>query len=262
MTFRARGIDAFAATAAGARFLPGAWRSAWPAVGAAAILFGLWLSAPRDAVLAGLAVLSIWVAQGALWRLAFDWILHRRGLHIGHVEWRLAGAWLLAAAFMTVVKLLIFLVLIAAAYGVAFSGRGFAPMRPDTWATAAQGRGAIVLCGLGLAAVLSVLFIAARLSLSGAATADLGRIQVLATWARTRGQAARLAAAFALLGAAPVALIALALMLRWNTSGTIATCGIVTAGALAIGLWLPLHAGAAAQAWRSIRPAALERPAR
>ena len=163
---------------------------------------------------------------------------------------------------MAVVELLILVVLVAAAYGVASAGAGFVPTRPDTWAAAARGRGAIVLGALGLAAGVTVLVIVARLSLTGAATADLGRIQVLATWARTRGQAARLAAAFALLGAGPAALIALASTLRWNASGCNATLAVVAAGALAVGLWLPLHAGAAAHAWRALRPADAERAAR
>ena len=248
-------LRTLAAVAAGVRFLPRAWRAVWPALALACLVGGLWISAPRDGVLAGLAILAVWIAQGALWRLAFDWIVHRRGLHIGKVEWRTLAVWLLAGAFLVIVKLLGLLLLVAAAYGVASAGRGFSAVRPDTWAAAARGQGSLLLGVLGFGAVLAVVFIAARLSLAGAATAACGRIQVLATWARTRGQAARLAVVFALLGAGPLALALLAWTRPWDEAGRASPFLAGLCGAAALGVWLPLHAGAAAHVWRVLAPA-------
>ncbi|MEO7027080.1 MAG: hypothetical protein ABI056_05950 [Caulobacteraceae bacterium] len=255
MAARPGRISPLVAVGVASRFAWIAWREAWPALGLASLAAGLWLNSPRDWIWFGVAVVSGWMAQGALYRVAFDCIVHRGGLHIGHVEWRLASAWLLTFGFLVIIASLMFVVLLAGAYAVASAGAGFIATRPTSWPAAVDGRGRWVLGILTLAGATALALTAVRLSLSGAATTAIGRVQVLATWVVTRGQIARLITAFLIAGGAPLALMfGIAAMRAGHPAPLPAAAITLLAGAAALGLWLPLRTGLVVHAYRALAP--------
>lgn len=223
--------------AAGWSFLGPAWRGAWAALTPAGLTVGIGFARSSGALLA-LGAAACLVAQGALWRLATGGGgLGPGGLQWGRLELRLAAAGLLSGAFLFVLGLLAFVVVLGFAYAAASAGPGFDPADVATWAPAVEDRGRILVTAVGLVAATALIWAATRISLAFAATAARGRVQVLATWPLTRGRAARILAARALALAGPAAVIALAAQAApvWLAR--------LVAGLAAAGLWLPLDVG-------------------
>jgi hypothetical protein len=247
------------------RFLATAWARAWAAMLIAATALaapwalGLWSPrSPRCLVaLAGVAAAAM--AEGALYRTALDkGRLGPAGLQWGRPEWRLGAVWGLSAAFLFVLGLLAFVVVLATAFGVATSGHGFVMAAPATWGRAVEGRGRLVLAIVAALCLAGLIWAATRIALGAAASVDRGKVQVLATWPATRGLVAPILVGRLSLGVVPIGFAWAAvraasrashppLMLLW------AAC--LAAGLAVAGLWLPLSVGLMAYLYRRL-PAA------
>lgn len=142
--------------------------------------------------------------------------------------------WALAALFVGVLALLVFVALLAGAYAAASAGPGFDPAQVNTWAPAIQGGGRWLLGGLALAGAAGLIFAAARISLAEPASLAHGRVQVLSTWALSRGAVAAILIGNAVIAAPPAALFLFA------PAGPLwrGLQGLVLAA-----LWLPMDVG-------------------
>ncbi len=229
--------------AAAARFLPRAWRAAWAVLtlGVVTLVLAFSLRGPGLWIAALAASL---VARGALWRLASG---RGRpgpgGLQLGVMEARLAGVWILAGLFLGIIALLALVVLLCGAYAVASAGRGFDPAQIATWAPAITRRGRLVLGVIGVFCAIGFVYAAARISLAEAATAGRSKLQVLSSFALTRGGALPLAIAHILLAAPVIGLLA------WGASRGYRGAWVVAEGFAIGGLWLPMSVGLMAYAY-------------
>ncbi|HEY1879796.1 MAG TPA: hypothetical protein VGG68_07690 [Caulobacteraceae bacterium] len=229
--------------AAAARFLVRAWTAAWAALALDIAVLTLALSLGRPAFWIAAVAISL-MARGALWRLASD---HGRlgpgGLQAGILEVRLAGVWVLAGLFLGVIGLLALVALLCSAYAVASTGRGFDQAQIATWGPAIAGRGRLLLGVVGIVGAIGFTYAAARISLAEAATVNRKRLQVLSSFALTRGRALSLAIAHLLLALPLIGLAA------WGAING-ANGAWAMAGGLAIGgLWLPMSVGLMAYAY-------------
>lgn len=255
-----------AAVGASWGFLATAWRRAWAAMLITAVLIGapwaLGLWSPRSPwrleVLLAVAVAAA-MAEGALYRVALD---KERpgpaGLQWGRPEWRLGAVWGLTVAFLFVLGLLAFVVVLATAFGVAASGRGFVMALPSTWAGAVDARGRAVLGVVGSLSLAGLVWAATRVALGAPASIDRGRVQLLATWAASRRLVLPILLGRFLLGVAPVG-VAWALLWGLSHGGHPSTVLLWTAslaaGIALAGLWLPLSVGLMTYLYRRL-PAA------
>jgi hypothetical protein len=235
-----------AALRSAAAFLGIAWRRAWlamllaAAASAAALATrgrpdgGLWLAAVAVAVI---------VASGALWRLGLERAgTGPGGLQAGRVELRLIAVTGLSVVFLMVLATLAFVVLLAFAYAAAASGRGFVASDIATWAPAVDSRGQVVVTAVAGLCALGLAWASARISLAAPATIVRDRVQVLATWPITRGQAWRLLGANLIVTAVPA--LAIAGLLQTSASrASLALPAQAAAGLVFAGLWLPLVIG-------------------
>ena len=262
------GSESLSIKAVGAawRFLATAWRSAWASMllAAAALAvswaLGLWSSQSPWRLVALLTVAGAAVmAEGALYRVALEkGRPGPAGLQWGRPEWRLGAVWALTAAFLFVLGLLAFVVVLAAAFGVATSGRGFVMALPATWAGAVDGRGRLVLGLVSALCLGGLVWAGTRIAFGAAASIDRDKIQLLATWPATRRLVTPILLGRLLLGVVPIGLAWAALrtvsraghppgMLLWGAS--------LAAGLALAGLWLPLSVGLMAYLYRRL-PAA------
>jgi hypothetical protein len=199
------------------------------------------------------------MAEGALYRLALDkGRPGPAGLQWGRAEWRLGAVWGLTVAFLLVLGMLAFVFVLATAFGVATSGRGFVMALPSTWAGAVDGRGRVVV-GLVVALCLAgLVWAATRVALGAPASIDRGKVQLLATWAASRRLVLPILLGRFLLGVAP---IGIAWALLWGVSreshpsATLLWAASLAAGIALAGLWLPLSVGLMAYLYRR-QPAA------
>lgn len=229
----------FGGLSAAARFLPRAWRACWASLILTSAAFAIALAG--DWPLAWIAALALaLVARGGLWRLASG---QGRpgpcGLQFGAIEIRLAAVWALTVLFLSFLGLIAFVVLLCGAYAAASAGRGFNPTMVATWAPAIVGGGQVMLGAMAFLCILGLVFGAGRISLAEAASVDRDKVQVLSSFALTRGRTLPLVIANLVL-AAPA--IALALGLRGQI-------GAWTAGLAIGGLWLPMSVGLMAYAY-------------
>ncbi len=100
------------------------------------------------------------------------------------------GATLLLLAFELITITLLVVVVLAVAAGIMVN-RGAAltpPTSPEAVIKALGPEGGSAVSILAIVAYAAFLFVAVRLSLTAAATADEGRVQVLSTWRLTKGQ--------------------------------------------------------------------------
>ena len=232
----------------------------------------------RMVALAGMAagqLLSL-ATMGTMYRLAFAedhpgdpaFALGHLGLQWGRTEWRLLGASLLLTLFLAIIVVLEFVVVGAICLGILANKGGPAPPATPQALLAALGPdGAPVLKVLFYLACCGLLFIWGRLLLTTAASADSGRIKVLATWRLTKGQFWRLLASAIVVGLpmifAEFMVLALAQSDRidptsvpqFSAGGAVA--GGLLLGAIAGALVGPLTAGVLAYYYRHLRtPAA------
>jgi len=185
----------------------------WGALVAGAVL-GL---APR-ALPPGLAFLSLalelaatTLAYGALYRLAFGGPAGWKGLRWGAAEWRLLAVQALITVILTVVAAVLAVLVAAVVVGVAKSNApGLDITSVDAWRAALDGPGALAASLPPLLSTAIMIWLFLRLSLAPAATVDLGRIQVLSAFGRTRGAVLVLAAAGVVL-ATPAIILVLAI---------------------------------------------------
>ncbi len=258
----ASGSLSIAAMGSACRFLGTAWRRAWAAMLVTAALLGapwaLGLWSPRspwrfEALLAAAAAAAM--AEGALYRLALgQGRPGPAGLQWGRPEWRLGAVWGLTLAFLFVLGMLAFVVVIATAFGVATSGRGFVLALPSTWAGAVDGRGRAVLGVVGALCLAGLTWAATRVSLGAPASIDRGKVQLLATWAASRRLVVPILLGRFLLGIGP---LGLAWVLLWAASresyspeAALLWTASLAAGLAVAGLWLPLSVGLMAYLYR------------
>lgn len=234
--------------AAAVRLMPAAWRRDRAAIALAAAGWTVWLIASSGlgqpllaaASLAALG-LAMLVARGALWRLALGQARPGvGGLQLGNVEIRIAAAWILSAAFLGVLALLLFVTLLCFAYAVAFAGHGFNPADAATWAPAVDERGRMVVSAVAIIGVAAMIYGWARISVAEVASVARGKIQVLSVWSMTRGRAILILVANAVI-AVPPALVFLAGR-AFATSGAGLLWHVAEAAVLA-GVWLPMNVG-------------------
>lgn len=246
------------ALAASGRFVGPAWRHAWAALllASLATAFWVWVTLVPESAhwqpAVFLIVLASWLlAQGALWRRVLD--QGDGGLRLGMGELRLLTTWFLAAAFLFIIGLLFFVVVLGFAYAAAASGKGFVAADVATWAGAVDSRGRIVVSIVGLAAAVALVWAAIRISLAPAATMASARVRMLETWPLTRGLVWRILAGQGVIGLGPMAL--------WLWSGRFVRSTPLKAsvaiglsglnGLVVAGLWLPLGVGLMAYFYRA-----------
>jgi hypothetical protein len=247
---------------AGLGFMATAWARAWAAmavaggvVGSAWALGLLSPGAPWRFVALLICLATVLVAQGALYRLALD--AGRPGpggLQWERLEWRLAAVLGLSLLFLFILGLLAFVVVMSFAFALASAGRGFIVALPMTWAGAVDGRGRAVMTVVAGLAAVGLVWAATRISLGPAASVATGRIQVLASWPKTRGLVLPIVAARVVLGAVPIG-VAVAIF-AWTARGAatgswLAVAGGVAGGICLTGGWLPTSAGLMAYLYRN-----------
>lgn len=233
------------AVAAGWRFLPSAWRRAplamLLAVAAAVLIRETGIVGWLARALLALGLVMTW---GALFRVALlDANPGLLGLRFGATEARLICALALRAAFLTIIFLLAFTVLLAFAYASASAGHGFVSSDVRTWAGAADARGRVVMALAAVACAGFWLWAQARTALAAAATVARGRVQVLAAWPLTRSRA--ISVLFVQFACALPGVV-----LLWAASALESWSFLLCAVATLAGVWLPLTAGAGAYLYR------------
>lgn len=250
---------------AGYGFIPAAWRAVAGALILAAVTGASYFYADaahlgRPAVLAALVAhfLVGAVAQGALFRLALDQTGNGPlGLQWRGLESRLLGLTLLTLLFFVVVVLVLTIVVAAAIIGVSIAaGVPFQPGNPG-WLGEMGLVGGLILALVVIAAYVVFVWLAVRLSLASAATAAVGRIQLLSTFPLTKGHVWRLLGSL-LIVAAPVIAAALATGVATGLAGGLpdpatAAFAIVT-GLLVAFVYLPAAAGLLVYIYRRLAP--------
>lgn len=185
-------------------------RACWAALATGAVLGLL----PR-ALPPGLAFLSLplelaaaTLAYGALYRAAFGGPAGWKGLRWGVQEWRLLAVQALVTLILTVVVAVLAVLVAAVVVGVAKSNApGLDITSLDAWRGALDGPGALAAGLPPLLSMAIMLWLFLRLSLAPAATVDLGKVQVLSAFGRTRGVVLVLAASGAVLAAPAIILV-------------------------------------------------------
>ncbi len=216
-----------AALAAAFAFLGPAWRSAGPWLVAAWLICaaalqwaGAWWLAALVAI--ALARVMLWrsrVADKAAFAVTFG---------------RLGAVWGLGALFLAILSSVVLVVFLACAYAVASAGPLFDAREVASWAPAIDARGRTVLgivAAIALAAWAGAL---SRIGLAEPASLARGKVQVLSSFALTRGRAVDLTLGRLLL-AGPAIVLA---CMSWR--------GRVFAGLEALliaGLFLPADVG-------------------
>jgi hypothetical protein len=229
------------ALGAAVRLTAQAWRRAWAALALAAIVLAAWMLAaggvsmglPAPVWLAAAAGATL-VARAALWRLAAG------PTTSGPVELRLAAVWGLSGLFLGVLALLLFVALLCFAYAAASAGRGFDAANVATWAPAVSQRGGLIVTAAAILGGAGWVWAAARISLAEAASVARGRVQVLSTWALTRGRVATILAGNAVLAAPPAVAF---ILLPAHGGGLGPIVGRALQSLLLAGLWLPMNVG-------------------
>ncbi len=180
------------------------WRSIWGVLalsslaGTVATAGSLVDNQPLKFVGLGASVIISLMSNGAIFRLAFAdrhvgdpaFAPGPSGLQWRALEWRLLGATGLLIAFEMIIAVLLLIAVGAVAAGLMLSHGGLArpPQTPEAIVAALGPAGGAVVSLLAIVGYGAFLFVAIRLGLTTAATADEGRIQVLSTWRLTRGQ--------------------------------------------------------------------------
>jgi hypothetical protein len=211
---------------AGIAFLPRAWARPWfvallavtalaGLVGAVFIESASWFS--PVIVLGSLFCLPL--AQGPLFTLAMAEAPPEPTAGGAARYARLVAVGLLTGVFLAIPGLLLFVVALGVAYGLAWAYPGFNPMDATTWTAngpVLAGVGAVV--GIG---GLWILWLSARVGLGPSATVAERRVLMISTWPLTRGFAWRLAVARLIVSVG-------AALLAWGVGwalGTVAPAG-------------------------------------
>jgi hypothetical protein len=165
---------------------------------------------PGVRLLAVLAALVI--AQGALFRRAFDRAPGLKGLRWGRDEWRLLGGHLMVLGLFLLIGSILLVVIGAIALGVA---RASAPDldvgSAQAWkaALATAGPGGIVAGLAPLAGLAILVWLGIRLSFTAPATVEQSGVRVLSAFPLTRGRVPTLLAIGLILGLPAVLIVGL-----------------------------------------------------
>ncbi len=185
-------------------------RACWAALAAGAVLGLLPRALPPGLAFLGLLLelAATTLAYGSLYRMAFGGPGGFKGLRWGVEEWRLLAVQALVTVILSVVMAVLAVLVGAVVVGVAKSkAPGLDITSLDAWRDALGGVGAFVAGLPPLLSMAIMLWLFLRLSLAPAATIDLGRIQVLSAFGRTRGAVLVLAVAGAVLAAPALILV-------------------------------------------------------
>ena len=155
-----------------------------------------------------LELIAATLAYGALYRAAFAKSAGWKGLRWGADEWRLLAVQALIFVILTVVASVLAVLVGAVVVGVAKSSNPNLDIASlDAWRAAVHGPGAIPAGAPPLLSAAIMLWLFLRLSLAPAATVDLGRVQVLSAFGRSRGAVLTLAASGFVLAAPALILV-------------------------------------------------------
>ena len=181
----------------------------------AALVVGVVLGLLPRALPSGLAFLGLplelaatTLAYGALYRAAFGGPSGFKGLRWGAQEWRLLAVLALTFVILSVVASVLAVLVGAVVVGVAKSSNPNLDIGSlAAWRAAVHGPGAIPASLPPLLSAVVMLWLFLRLSLAPAATVDLGKIQVLSAFGRSRGAVLTLAVTGFLLAAPALILV-------------------------------------------------------
>ncbi|MBO9558517.1 MAG: hypothetical protein J7515_08010 [Caulobacter sp.] len=185
-------------------------RTSWAALAAGAVLGLLPRALPPGLALLGLLLelAAATLAYGALYRHAFAGPLGWKGLRWGVEEWRLLAVQALVTIILTVVSAVLLVLVLAVVVGVAKVNQpDLDIISAGAWRAALNGPGAVPAGLVPLLSMVTIAWLFLRLSLAPAATVDLGKIQVLSAFGRTRGVVLVLAASGAVLAAPAIILV-------------------------------------------------------
>lgn len=185
-------------------------RSCWAALLAGVALSLLPRALPPSLAFLGLPVefVATTLAYGGLYRAAFARPPGWNGLRWGGEEWRLLAVQALVTVILTVVAAVLTVVVGAVVVGLAkASAPGLDITSLEAWRAALDGPGALVASLPPLLSMAIMVWLFLRLSLAPAATVELGRVQVLSAFGRTRGAVLTLAVAGAALAAPACVLV-------------------------------------------------------
>jgi hypothetical protein len=164
-------------------------RDCWGALAVAAAISIVGASLPSGVRLP-LALLAGVIAQGALFRRAFDRPAGLKGLRWGRDEWRLLAAQLMILALFVLIGAILMVVVGAVAMGVARTAApSFDPGTIAGWkaAFASAGPAGFVLVVAPLASLAILIWLGLRLSFSAPATVDQSGVRVLSAFPLTKG---------------------------------------------------------------------------
>jgi hypothetical protein len=177
------------------------WRAMWAVLALAALAETVYVAgvyALNNQLLVGGAVAQLitkLVLYGAVFRLALAdrhpgdpaFALGHAGLQWRRMEWRLLGAGLLLLLFLAIIAVLGVVLVSAVALGIIVNQGGAAPPATPQAVLAALGpNGQTVVSVILSLVILALLYCYVRLSLAFAATADTGKVSVLASWSLTK----------------------------------------------------------------------------
>lgn len=224
------------------------------------------LMAAADAAL----LFTMFATYGAVYRLAFsaehpddpEFKLGNMGLQWRWMELKMLGAHLLLALFLVIVAVLLGIAIWALVMGVVMSQGGPMPTTQADLQRALGPTGGQALNLAELALQLVLMFVATRLSLYLAATADRGKVSVLRTWKLTRGQFLRIFAATIVIGLPTVLIMSLGVGVGMSLDGRPAPLapGETFLYSLICGGWagaaaVPMVAGVQAYFYRNLKTA-------
>lgn len=155
-----------------------------------------------------LELVAATLTYGALYRAAFGKPAGWKGLRWGADEWRLLAVQALIFVILTVVASVLAVLVGAVVVGVAKSSNPNLDIGSlAAWRAAVDGPGAIPASLPPLLSTAIMIWLFLRLSLAPAATVDLGKVQVLSAFGRSRGAVLTLAVAGSVLAAPAVILV-------------------------------------------------------
>ena len=250
----------FESIGAAVRFLPRAWSRPW-FLACLALTFlagvaGVSMVDPRSWVAPTMVMASIILLplfQGPLYSLALDGAVET-GATAGSLRYfRLVAVAVLTVIFLAIPGLLISVIGLGVAYGMAYSHPGFDAMDASSWtASGPVFAGSLTVMALG---GLAILWLAARVSLSGPSTVMERRVLMISTWPLTRGLGWRLLVARLLVSLGVFAIIlASAAATRMLLPAWSLRVIPVVSGALLLGLRLPLKVGVMSYFYRYRSP--------
>jgi hypothetical protein len=175
---------------AGLSGVASAARDCWGAL-ALAVAISIAAEALPSGARLPLALLAGVIAQGALFRRAFDRPAGLKGLRWGRDEWRLLAAQLMILALFFLIGAILMVVVGAVAMGVARTAApSFDPGTIAGWkaAFASAGPAGFVLVLAPLASLAILIWLGLRLSFSAPATVDQSGVRVLSAFPLTKGR--------------------------------------------------------------------------